>query len=182
MSHMKFMPNFKLILFCLGLAISTCFPAAPQRINQILSKDEDSVRKFLRTQDDGKDTRYIAAFRDLNGDGIPEALVYLLGNGNCGSGGCNLVILQRAGDSWKIVTNMTITHPPIRVLNSTVNDWHSLGVWVEGGGIRPGYEAVMRFNGEKYPANPSVPPAVKTKKSLPGEVVIRSTENAKPLY
>lgn len=179
---MKFMPNFKTILFCAVLSISACLAAAPQRINQMLSRDEESVRTFLRIQDDGKDTRYIAAFRDLNGDGISEALVYLLGNHTCGSGGCNLLILQRVGDSWKVVSTMTITHPPIRILNSTANGWHSLGVWVEGGGIRPGYQAEMRFNGKKYPGNPSVPPAVRTKKSPPGEIVIRSLENAKPLY
>jgi hypothetical protein len=39
----------------------------------------------------------------------------------------------------------------------------------------------MRFNGKKYPGNPTVSPAIRTKKSLPGEVVIRSTENAKPV-
>src|SRR6201996_5425031 len=179
---MKFVFNFKSILLCSVLAISTCLTAAPQRINQMLSQDEESVRTFLRTQDDGKDTRYIAAFRDLNGDGIPEALVYLLGRNWCGSSGCNLLVLQRAGNSWKVITSMTITNPPIRVLNNTVNGWHSLGVWVEGGGISSEYEAVMTFNGKTYPDNPSVPPAVKTKKSLPGEVVIRSTENAKPLH
>ncbi len=178
---MKFISNFKSVLLCSILGISTCLGAVPQRINQMLSQDEASVRTFLRTQDDGKDTRYVAAFRDLNGDGTSEALVYLLGNNWCGSGGCNLFILQRAGDSWKVVSTMTITNPPIRVLNSTVNGWHNLGVWVEGGGIRPGYEAVMRFNGNKYPGNPSVPPAVRTTKSLPGEIVIRSIENAKPL-
>jgi hypothetical protein len=182
MSHMKSIPNLKSVLLCSVFAISTCLTAAPQRMNQMLSRDEESVRKFLRTQDDSKNTRYIAAFRDLNGDGISEALVYLLGNNWCGSGGCNLLILQRAGDSWKVITSMTITNPPIRVLDSTVNGWHSLGVWVKGGGIHPGYEAVMRFNGKKYPGNPSVPPAVKTKKGLPGEVVIRSIENAKPVY
>jgi hypothetical protein len=178
---MKLAPNFRSILLCSVLAITTCLTAAPQRINQMLSRDEESVRTFLRTQDDAKDTRYIAAFHDLNGDGTTEALVYLLGKDSCGSGGCNLLILQRAGDSWKIVSSMSITHPPIRVLNSTVSGWHSLGVWIEGGGIRSGYEAVMRFNGKKYPGNPTVSPAIRTKKSLPGEVVIRSTENAKPV-
>lgn len=178
---MKLTPNFKFILLCTALAISTCLTATPQRINQMLSKDEDSVRKFLRTQNDDKETYYIAAFRDLNGDGVPEAIVYLLGGGSCGSAGCNLLVLQRAGDSWKVVSTMTIVNPPIRVLDSTANGWHSLGVWVEGGGIRSGYEAQMRFDGRKYPGNPSVAPAIKTKSRVPGEVVIPSTENAKPI-
>ncbi len=40
---------------------------------------EKSLKGFLRTLDDNKATLYIAAFRDLNGDGMPEAVVYLMG-------------------------------------------------------------------------------------------------------
>lgn len=115
------MPNLKTILLYAALVISTSLAATPQRINQMLSRDEDSVRKYLRTQNDDKETYYIAVFRDLNGDSVPEAIVYLLGGGSCGSAGCNILILQRASDSWKVVSTMTITNPPIRVLDSTAN-------------------------------------------------------------
>lgn len=38
-----------------------------------------SLKKFLQTLDDNKETRYVAAFKDLNGDGTPEAIVYMAG-------------------------------------------------------------------------------------------------------
>ena len=143
---------------------------------------EASLRRFLQTLDDDKGTRYIATFRDLNGDGTPEAIVYLIGNGWCGSGGCNTLVLARAGDAWKVLGNTTITRPPIRVLSRTAHGWHSIGVWVQGGGIQPGYQAELPFDGKGYPGNPTVPPARKLEVRAEGEVVIASMQNARPLY
>lgn len=146
------------------------------------NSDEESVKKFLQRRDRDKKTQYLAVFHDLNGDGIPEAIVYLIGNEWCGSRGCRVLILQKSSGSWKVVTSMTITNPPIRILAGTSNGWRSLGVWVQGGGIQPGYEAELRFNGKTYPKNPSAPPARRAAKHLAGEVVIRSINNAKPLW
>lgn len=168
-------------LLCWILAVSTCF-AQPKQKAEASNPDEQSLRKFLQSRDDDKSTRYFAAFRDLNGDGTPEAIVYLMGKAWCGSGGCNLLILQKSGSSWTIVTRMTITNPPIRVLDAASNGWHNLGVWVQGGGIQPGYEAELRFNGKTYPKNPSVPPARRAKEKSPGEVIIGESEKGKPLY
>jgi hypothetical protein len=146
------------------------------------SPKEGSLQRFLQTFDHDKTSRYIAAFYDLNGDGSPEAIVYLMGRGWCGSGGCNTLILARDGSSWRIVSNETITWPPIRVLNTKSNGWHNLGLWVRGGGIRPGYEAELRFDGKTYPTNPSIPPARRLGEKVEGEVVIPSAEGAKLLY
>jgi hypothetical protein len=142
----------------------------------------DSLKRFLQTLDGNRTTRYVAAFRDLNGDGIPEAIVYLVGTKWCGSGGCNLLILTQDSSSWRIVTKVTITQPPIRVLRSASNGWRSIGVWVQGGGIRRGYEAELRFDGHTYPRNPTVPPSRRLEGKAAGEVVIPSEQQAVPLY
>jgi hypothetical protein len=165
-----------------SLAKAASFTQAEQKPGATNAANEESVRKFLRTKADDKETRYIAVFRDLNGDGTPEVIAYLVGNDWCGSGGCNLFILQKHADSWKIVTSMTITHPPVRVLNDTSNGWHTLSVWVGGGGIREGYEAELRFNGKTYPRNPSVPPARRAGKGVAGEEIINSFAVGKPLF
>src|SRR5712692_10275993 len=102
---------------------------------------EESLKQFLQSWDNDKTTRYVAAFRDLNGDGTPEAIVYFIGKDWCGSGGCPTLILTRDAGSWRIVTKITITQPPIRVLTNTSHGWRSIGVWVQGGGIQQGYEA-----------------------------------------
>lgn len=143
---------------------------------------QESLRRFLQTLDDNKATRYVAAFPDLNSDGAPEAVVYLIGSNWCGSGGCNTLVLARDGTSWKVVTNITITRPPIRVLRSAANGWRSIGVWVQGGGIQPGYEAELRFDGKTYPRNPSIPPARRLAEKVKGEVVVLSPQDATALY
>jgi hypothetical protein len=155
---------------------------AQQQGNNPDAATETSLKKFLQTMTDDKTARYVAAFHDLNGDGTPEAIVYLISNDWCGSAGCNTLIVARDGDSWKLVTNISITNPPIRVLASSSKGWHNIGVWVRGGGIRSGYEAELRFNGRSYPRNPSVLPTRKSKQKAEGKVVIASEQNAVPLY
>src|SRR5258707_6611531 len=147
------------LLVCSALIVSTCLAIAQQKTTIKPPPEEESARKFLQTKAEDKDTRYILVFRDLNGDGIPEAIAYLVGNEWCGSGGCNLFVLYKAGNSWKVVTSVTITHPPVRIFDDTSNGWHNIGVQVGGGGIMRGYEAELRFSGKAYPKNPTVFPA-----------------------
>ena len=130
----------------------------PQASGKTPSSDEakqesdESLLKFL-------DVRYFRAFVDLGNDGKKEAIVHLVGPEVCGSGGCLTVILRPEGDSYSLVTDISINRPPIRMLSRSSHGWHDLGVWVEGGGITPGYEADLAFDGTTYPENPSTPPA-----------------------
>jgi hypothetical protein len=169
------------VLVVAALTMSACF-AQPVPKAEASNADEESIRKLFQSRDNDKSTRYLAVFRDLNGDGVPEAIVYLIGRQWCGSGGCHLFILQKSSGSWETVTSMTIINPPIRVLDRKWNGWHSLGVRVQGGGIHPGYEAELRFNGKTYPKNPSVPPARRVAGDLAGEVVIKDADSPKPLW
>lgn len=69
-------------------------------------------------------------------------------------------------------SKITITRPPIRVLETKSHGWHDLAVFVAGGGIQPGYEADVPFNGERYATNPSSPPAHRLSPQSAGRVVI----------
>lgn len=127
----------------------------------------NGVAAFIR---DHHLTRYSVAMEDLNGDGQPEALIYAMattgGGGTtdlCGSGGCDLYVLALPANGYREVSNISISRPPIRVLRTITHGWHDLGVQVAGGGITAGYEARLRFNGAKYPSNPTVPPATRSR-------------------
>ncbi len=115
------------------------------------SAEANSVKRFLQGLDHEKSTRYSAAFLDLNGDGRKEAIVYLAGKGWCGTSGCNTLILAQERNSWRIVSNISLTRPPIYIFDKSSYGWRHLGVWVQGGGIQPGYEAEIRFNGKRFP-------------------------------
>ena len=151
------------------------------------SGDEERLTRFLRNYDGNQssageqNTRYAAAFVDLRDDGTQAAIVYLIGPRWCGSGGCSCLILVPEGESYKVITKTTVTELPIRVLSTKTNGWHDLGVWVKGG-PHPGFEAKLKFNGKKYPSNPSVPPAQRLQKGVEGRVVIAGDAKGKPLY
>jgi hypothetical protein len=137
---------------------------------------EQSLNKFMGTWRNGSynPDSYTAAFPDLNDDGKPEAIVYYTDDKWCGSGGCSMLVLTQnaAHHSWRIVGHISVTHRPISVLKRTSHGWHSIGVWQSGGRILEPYEAELRFDGKKYPANPSMPPARKMSTPVPEEVVI----------
>jgi hypothetical protein len=106
---------------------------------------------------------YKRAEADLNGDGRSEAILYLSDRDYCGSGGCTLVVLSPKGSSYRIVLRSTVTQLPVRVLPTSTRGWRDIGVTVTGGGITRPYVARLRFNGNRYPGNPTVPPAVPLK-------------------
>ena len=144
-----------------------------------LKSERDNVLKYS-----GEDPRlrYSVAFTDLNGDGKDEAIVYVTGNHVCGSGGCDLTIYTPAGRSWRTVTQMSISRPPIGVLSTSTHGWRDIAVYVAGGGILPGYEAQLKFNGQSYPSNPSVAPAQAIRKGVQIRVLISPTEKGRPVF
>jgi hypothetical protein len=110
-------------------------------------------------------TSYKSATADLNGDGRLEVFIYATDADSCGSGGCTLFVLSPRGGGYRVVMRSTIVQLPIRVLATKSYGWRDVGVTVAGGGILRAYMAKMRFNGRRYPSNPSVPPAVPARPS-----------------
>jgi hypothetical protein len=146
--------------------------AGPHVGDQRSASEETTLKQFLQSRNDGDVTHYVHVLRDLDGDGVHEAIVYLKDAPSCTDVGCVTLILKQDGGSWRMVARIFATHPPIRVLARTSNGWHDLGVHVEWAGS-PGFEANLSFNGKSYPRNPSAPPARRALDELPeGEVVI----------
>ena len=149
---------------------------------------EDSLRRFLAAYvrnahlPDDKTTRYSYAFVDLNGDGKNEVIVHLQGRWWCGTGGCPTLVLASEDASYRVITKILITRPPIKVLTTLSRGWRNISVWVQGGGVEPGYTADLPFDGRTYPMNPSMPPARRLIGEAAGQVVISSSEDGKLLY
>lgn len=176
----------RMVWLCFFAAI--CSGQSQPEEHKFFSADKAPLERFLKdylktsSQSDDITTRYSIAFAELNGDGVQEAILYITGQSWCGSGGCPTLVLSRQGSTYRVVTRIPITRPPIRVLESTSKGWRNIGVWVQGGGIQPGYEAELRFDGKSYPRNPSTPPARKLTGRVAGKVVLTSAENGTPLY
>jgi hypothetical protein len=177
-----------LAISLLSLTASSLLGSAQQA--SVIAK-APSLQNFLieylgapESEEDRTSTRYLSATTDLNGDGQPETIVYILGSGWCGTGGCSMLILTTQNTHYKVITRTTVTQLPIRVLSTRTNGWLDLAVWVSGGGIRLGYEAKLAFNGRRYRSNPTVAPAKKLFPRSPGTTLIQedAESQAKPVY
>jgi hypothetical protein len=124
-----------------------------------------------------RDVTYRAAQVTLHG-ATPTFVVYFTGSAICGSGGCSLEIYVWNGHTFEKLARTTVTRLPIRALDSQTNGWHDIGVFVQGLGL-PGYEARLRFNGMKYPSNPSLQPR---SHHAPGKTVLSEATPAIPLF
>ncbi len=92
-----------------------------------------------------------------------------------------MLILEPAESTFRVLGRVTIVQLPIRLLPSMNGGHRDIGVSLRGGGILPGYQAVLSFNGKSYPGNPSMPPAKKAA-AVRGKVIIANTEESVPLY
>jgi hypothetical protein len=167
--------------------VGYCFlPGVQQSLR--VANESPALRSFLRNylRDSyaaGRTaTRYFAASVHLTDDRGGQVIVYFTDRHSCGTGGCTTLILAPQGSSYRVVTSITIGWPPIRVLRTTSHGWHDLAMWVEGGGIQPGYEAELSFNGKTYPSNPSVPPARRLGVMVPGTVAVPKDAEGVSLY
>lgn len=123
---------------------------------------EEDIRHFLLQEyPDASPMQYALGWSDLDGDGTDEAIIYLVSPYFCGTGGCNTLVLAEAGPMWRKVADISVSRTPISVLDSSSKGWKDLVVSVSGGG-GPSGNALLRFNGETYPSNPTVPPAEMT--------------------
>ena len=108
---------------------------------------------------------YKAGEVDLDGDGAPEILAYIGGPMMCGTGGCNLVVLQRTGQGLDKLGELSVTQLPVGVFETSTNGWRDLAVSISGGGIRGGVARVP-FGKDQYAGNATVPPAAMTDEPL----------------
>lgn len=148
----------------------------------------DSLKGFLQTylrdptMGIDNTTKYAASSVDLRGDGVREAIVYVTGQNWCASGGCVTLVLAPDGATYRVVSRILITRPPIRVLTTKSHGWRDISVRVQGGGDVVGYEARLSFDGTSYPISPSNNRAEKLKTDVPGDVVIPPDVKVIPLY
>lgn len=128
---------------------------------------------------------HFAAEAELDGDPHPEWIVHVAGPGVCGTGGCDTLIFDEDATGLRLVATIHVTRPPIAVAATSAHGWRDLLVHVSGGGILPGYDARLRFDGKGYPINPTVAPAERLERRTESEIAIprfRSFREGVPVY
>lgn len=146
-----------------GIILAIAISGAPPSVS--ISRSADAfVRNALHLK------RYQSASVDLNDDDVPEVIVLAKDREYCGSGGCTLCVLTPAADGYRVVTRMTVTRPPVRVLSTSSHGWRDLAVRIAGGGSLQPYDVALRFDGLSYPTNPSV--VARSPEQVGGRLVI----------
>lgn len=169
-----------------ALSLVSCFG---QLVPLARANPTEELRSFLKTYLNGlaggasdRTVKFSFAEVNLDAKGPNQVIVYLMGGGWCGSGGCTTLILSRYNSSYRVITKVSVTRPPIRILESRSHGWLDIAVWVQGGGVIPGYECQLRFDGKSYPSNPTVPPAIAARAAMPGRIIINRTDEGVDLY
>jgi hypothetical protein len=128
----------------------------------------EAVQAYVEKKGDHARPPFRYALTDLDGDGRADALVLLLGGNWCGSGGCNMLVFRAAANGFTLVSVSTITNEPIRVSPEKSHGWRTLIVFSKGKG-----DVLMRFNGTRYPLNPSVQPKATPAQVSAAQVVMK---------
>ncbi len=108
--------------------------------------------------------------------------VYVSGADWCGSGGCTLLTLEARGHLYRVLGRTSIVQLPVVALSTQSNGLPDIEVHVEGGGIQPGYEALLSFHGRRYPSNPSMAPAKRLPHPRDGRILISKNATGVLLY
>lgn len=123
--------------------------------------------------------RYYYNIIDLNDDGRNEIFVYLLGPFVCGTGGCSAAIFEKIDNEYVILSRFSLVNNPILISKNTSNGYRDIIMYVAGGGIESFY-ARLKYNGTRYPANPSVQPKVEPGTKLSGKAIVADDISLNP--
>jgi hypothetical protein len=130
----------------------------------------NALARFLEEREIREVPAHRDAFVDLDGDGRDDLLMLLEDPNWCGTGGCTLLVFRQGEAAFELVTETSVTNPPIAVATQRHSGWHDLLVNVGGGGLEPG-TVVLQHDGTGYPDNPSLMAAL-APDALPSATVV----------
>ncbi|MEJ7849432.1 MAG: hypothetical protein WKF92_15230 [Pyrinomonadaceae bacterium] len=154
-----------LSIICIPNTVTAQKSVAPKVLRQFASLQirDSRLEAKIRTEAlysgvelGNAEIRYYYNRVDLNGDGNPEVLVYLYGDYQCGTGGCDILLFSKTSKGYKLLINFEPTRNPVVVSENKTNGWRDLIFFNVGGGILRGYYSVVRHDGQGYPDNPTV--------------------------
>jgi hypothetical protein len=154
-------------------------PAGQYGVNSSNLKTANIVRSTLQNlykEDLSKNSiddyskRFIFFEYDLNDDDKKEILVGLTGPYFCGSGGCTQYILDNQG---AVISRFTVANYPVVIDTDKSSGWKNL--FIKSGGKN----RIVKFDGKKYPSNPSLQPELKV---TPGDDLPRALNHIDEPY
>jgi hypothetical protein len=107
------------------------------------------IGKLDLDEEAAKETRYYYNYVDLNGDGINEIFVQLVGPYTSGTGGDNAIIFTEKNGKLEEIDDFKLIHNPIIISNEKTNGYSDIIVQKSDGGAKKEY-AVLKYDGDDY--------------------------------
>lgn len=156
--------------------------AAPLALNRpaerpasvLMPLDEAALRKAIANYTVNKErepSAYRLAGADLNGDGVPEALVLFEGKDWCVTTGCSLAVFKSGTHGYRAAFRTVRVKAPVIVAQAGNDGWRHLIV-MTGGGPAPVRRVLLRFGDGAYPSNALLQPEVPERADVEGEVAM----------
>jgi uncharacterized protein len=159
-------PNHKLASSQTGVVAKSIAPAQQKALQQ-------AIASYIKQRGVTPDAshRFFADTIDLNGDGVLDALVVFSSSYWCGTGGCTMLVFKGKTDkTFQLVSESSLVRPPVTVSETKTKGWRDLIIQVSGGGA-PAKTVALKFDGKKYPLNPSDQPGLPDKPPVKGTVL-----------
>lgn len=122
----------------------------PKTVDLVRTVLQNKIFKADTASIDAKNRKFIIDEIDLNNDGKKEIFVGFNGMDFCGNAGCDAYLLSHEGD---VISKFTIVQYPIVISDSKSKDnWQDLIITSRG------VDYLVKWNGKKYPSNPSMEP------------------------
>lgn len=128
----------------------------------------DALRKFITQGGAPQATGYQYIRYDLNNDGLRDGLMILKTPYGywCGTHGCTMLVFKAHEDRFTLVNSVQPVRAPVYISTLQNNGWKDLVVRVSGRSTKAKHVA-LKFDGSKYPTDPSPLPPF-PKKNLNG--------------
>lgn len=176
------MRHFCIAMLALLLAM-VAREARAQSIRPTTAPNMAALKRFLRAYahypgvGDIKTIRFAVA--SLPDTGL--LLVYMQDQRFCGTSGCGILILKPTGRSFREVDEIGGCWPPFTMLPRRHKGMPDIGIWIQGGGVLPGYQTSVSFNGKRYAYTQGFPPTHRIPRGS-GRVLIHDEIPRIPLY
>lgn len=128
--------------------------------------EESLIREFDLKRGEDK-INYMYNRVDLNGDGKNEVIVYAYGPMIGGTGGDSGLVLKERSEGYDTISKFSQLRIPIVISDKKTKGWKDIILSVSGGGAESGM-VEMKFNGKKYPSNPTVLPLISDESKIKG--------------
>lgn len=122
-----------------------------------------------------QESPYQSAGADLDGDGQPEALVFLAGSDWCAPTGCSLLVMKAGDRGYRTVSMTKRVIAPVVIAHTATNGWRDLLAKSGGAGMKM-QTVQLKFTGGGYPPNASILTPFLGDAVANGEVIIRGQQ------